>query len=179
MKKDIYENEIIDKWVTLDDNKDDTDRKYKELSKLLDPMYDFVLAFSNYYNTRRDYGFGPELTMIEVHILTQISDNPSITVTELAKTWHRSTSAISQTVRKLMKQDLVYRKNSKTNGKIFHLYTSDLGDKLALSHKKYDNIDILKTRKELLKEYSVDDLVAFDNICESYTKLLRRNDDKK
>ncbi|MDY3005916.1 MarR family transcriptional regulator [Anaerococcus porci] len=178
MKKDIYENEIIDNWVRLDDNKKDTDRKYKELSKLLDPMYDFVLAFSNYYNTRRDYGFGPELTMIEVHILTQISDNPSITVTELAKTWHRSTSAISQTVRKLMKQELVYRKNSKTNGKIFHLYTSSIGDKLALAHKKYDNIDILKTRKKLLKEYSVEELVAFDNICASYTKLLRKSEEK-
>lgn len=175
MKKDIYEKEVIDSWFDIEESKVETDRKYEELSKLLDPMYDFVLAFSNYYNTRRNYGIGPDLTMIEVHILTQISDNPGITVTELAEKWHRSTSAISQTVRKLMKQDLVYRENSETNGKVFHLYTNDFGEKLALKHKKYDNIDILKTRKKLLNEFSVEELIAFDKVCKAYTEILRNN----
>lgn len=176
MKKEIYENEIIDQWVSGDESQKEVDRKYQELSKLLDPMYDFVLAFSNYYNTRRNYGLGPDLTMIEVHILTQIADNPGITVTELANNWNRTTSAISQTVRKLMKQDLVYRENSKVNGKIFHLYTSQAGNDLALSHKKYDNVDNLKTRKKLLETFTVDELVAFDNICKAYTDILRKND---
>lgn len=176
MKKDIYENEIIDQWVSGDESQKEVDRKYQELSKLLDPMYDFVLAFSNYYNTRRNYGLGPDLTMIEVHILTQIADNPGITVTELANNWNRTTSAISQTVRKLMKQDLVYRENSKVNGKIFHLYTSQAGNDLALSHKKYDNVDNLKTRKKLLETFTVEELVSFDNICKAYTDLLRKND---
>ncbi|WP_282929146.1 MarR family transcriptional regulator [Anaerococcus sp. Marseille-Q7828] len=172
MKRDIYEEEILDNWASFDDSREETDRKYEKLSMLLDPMYDFVLAFSNYYNTRRNYGIGPDLTMIEVHILTQIADNPGITVTELAEIWHRSTSAISQTVRKLMKQDLVYRENSKENGKIFNLYTSEFGNELALSHKKYDNIDILKTRKKLLNEFSVEELLAFDKVCKAYTDIL-------
>lgn len=173
MKKNIYENEIIGNWASLEDDDDIANKKYDELSKLLDPMYDFILEFSNYFNTRRSYEVGPELTMIEVHILTQICDNPGITVTELANNWKRTTSAISQTVRKLMNQDLVFRENSKENGKIFHLYTSDFGNKLVSSHKKYDNINILKSRKKLLEKFTVDELVAFDDICEEYTKLLR------
>lgn len=173
MKKDIYKNEIINKWASMDDDNKDSSKKYKELSKIIDPMYNFILEFSNYFNIRRSYTIGPELTMIEVHILTQICDNPGITVTELANNWKRTTSAISQTVRKLMKQDLVFRENSKENGKIFHLYTSDFGNKLVSSHKKYDNINILKSRKKLLEKFTVDELVAFDDICEEYTKLLR------
>ncbi|WP_058991035.1 MarR family transcriptional regulator [Anaerococcus rubeinfantis] len=178
MKKNIYENEIIGNWASLEDDDDIANKKYDELSKLLDPMYDFILEFSNYFNTRRSYEVGPELTMIEVHILTQIHDCPGITVTELAKNWKRTTSAISQTVRKLMKQDLVYRKNSKENGKIFHLFTSSDGDKIVINHKKFDNINILKSRKRLLRKFSVDQLVAFDDICEEYTNLLREEIEK-
>lgn len=173
MSKDIYYNDILDTWVDENEDYITTNKRYKELSKVMDPMYDFVLAYSNYYNIRRDYGFGPKLTMIEVHILTEISDKPGITVTELACKWNRTTSAISQTVRKLMKQDLVYRENSKTNGKIFHLYVTETGEKLVFSHKKYDNIDIVKTKKKLMESFSIDELDAFDRICKVYTELLK------
>ncbi|MDO4594226.1 MAG: MarR family transcriptional regulator, partial [Tissierellia bacterium] len=73
--------------------------------------------------------------------------------------------------------EMVIRKNSKEDAKIFHLMPTELGKKVALNHKRYDNVDIVKTKKKLLKEFSVDELVAFDKICKIYTDILRENHD--
>ena len=37
--------------------------------------------------------------MMEIHTLTYIDDRPGITATELSKLWHKSKSAISQTIK--------------------------------------------------------------------------------
>lgn len=177
MHEDIYYNEILDTWVDLHEDEASTNRRFEELSKVMDPMYDFVLAYSNYYNERHDYGDGQKLTMTEAHILTYIADHPLTTVTEISNVWHRTTSAISQTVRKLIKAEMVERKNSENDGKVFHLSATELGKRIALNHKRYDNIDIIKTKKKLLKHFTVKELVAFDRVCEVYTKLLRDHHD--
>lgn len=177
--KKIYEEEIIDQWIEIDQTKYQADKRYQKLNALMEPVYDFVLSYSNYYNQRRSYGKGPKLTMIEVHILTEISDAKGLTVTELAQKRKRTTSAISQTVKKLMEFDLVYRQNSKTNRKIFHLYPTKLGEEISLYHKKYDNIDIVKTNKKLLEKVSADDLIAFNKVCELYNQLLEKPKNKK
>lgn len=49
----------------------------------------------------------------------------------------------------------------------------------ALAHKRYDNIDIVKTNKSLLEKFSVDDLVTFDNILEEYTSILLEGEEKR
>lgn len=170
--REIYNNKIIDKWIEPDAPKEETDENYKDLNLVMDSMYRFVLSYSNYFNQRRDYGAGPELTMVEVHILTNISDNPGTTVTAIAKDWNRTTSAISQTIRKLLKQKLITRENSEENGKIYYLYTTELGEEVTLAHKRYDNIDILKTNKKLLETLTVDDLISFDKVCRLYNDLL-------
>lgn len=172
--REIYENEIIDCWIEKNEDEEKISERYKKLSKIVNPMYDFILAYSNYFSIRRDYGYGPELTMIEIHILTDIYDNPDTTVTEIAKKWNRTTSAISQIVRKLINFGLIDRENSKENGKFYHLKATKEGTKLALIHKNYDNIDIIKTRKKLMEKYSVDQIIAFDKICKEYTDLLRK-----
>lgn len=144
--KNLYLEEIVDSWVDENESEEKTNERFKKLSKIVDPMYDFILTYSNYYSSRRDYGVGEKLTMLEVHYLTDIYDNPGITVTEIAKIWNRSKSAISQTVRKLINWEY--------------------------------NVDIVKARKRLLRDFTVDELVAFDEICKAYTALLRNKDDK-
>ena len=81
--KSIYENDIIDSWIEKDEDEEIVSQRYRELSKIMSPMYDFILAYSNYFSIRRDYGYGPELTMVEIHILTDIHDHPDTTVDEL------------------------------------------------------------------------------------------------
>lgn len=151
---------------------------FEKLSKNANVLYNFVLAYTDYINTKRNYGNNEELSMMEAHVLTDIADNPGITVTELSKTWDRTTSAISQTVRKLIKKDLVYRVNSKEDAKFFFLYPSEKGKTFSLAHKKYDNTNIVETNKHLLKKFTMQDLCIFHDIMDEYTKLLKENKHK-
>lgn len=176
--KNLYLEEIVDSWVDENESEEKTNERFKKLSEIVDPMYDFILTYSNYYSSRRDYGVGEKLTMLEVHYLTDIYDNPGITVTEISKIWNRSKSAISQTVRKLINWEYICKKENTEDGKVYNLYITDIGKEIVMAHKRYDNVDIVKTRKRLLRDFTVDELVAFDEICKAYTALLRNKDDK-
>lgn len=173
MNKKLYEEEILNAQIDLDENEKVVNARYEKLNGIMESMYDFVLAYSNYYSVRRDYGSGDKFTMIEIHILTEIYDKPKITVTALAEKWGRTSSAISQTVRKLMKWKLINRVENENNGKIYHLMITKKGKELVLLHKRYDNLDIVKTKKKLLKKFTIEELIAFDKICKEYTDILR------
>ena len=147
MSKKLYEDEILNTKIEANEDEKLINSRYKKLNGIMEAMYDFVLAYSNYYSIRRDYGTGEKFTMIEIHILTEICDNSGITVTELAEKWCRTSSAISQTVKKLIKWGFVNRISNENNGKIFHLSITEKGKELALIHKRYDNLDIIKTKK--------------------------------
>lgn len=178
--KYIYENYVIDNWIEEDANEDQINENYAILSQIMDPVYDYILSYSNYYSIRRDYGIGEKLTMLEVHYLTDIYDNPGITVTKLATDWKRSTAAISRTINFLIKHEYVERVINQDNAKIFNLYVTELGSKIAISHKNYDNIDIVKTQKKLLQSFTVDELIAFNRVCQEYSRILKglKEDDK-
>lgn len=173
MNKQLYEIEILKAQIQESENKQSIDKRYSKLNTVMQSMYDFVLAYSHYYSIRRDYGSGEKFTMIEIHILTEIADSSGITVTQLAEKWCRTPSAISQIVRRLMKWGLINRVNNEKNGKIYNLTVTKKGADLVLLHKKYDNLDIIKTRKKLLKQFSIEELISFDKICKEYTNLLR------
>ncbi|MEX6493203.1 MarR family transcriptional regulator [Fusobacterium animalis] len=178
MSKKLYEDEILNTKIEANEDEKLINSRYKKLNGIMEAMYDFVLAYSNYYSIRRDYGTGEKFTMIEIHILTEICDNSGITVTELAEKWCRTSSAISQTVKKLIKWGFVNRISNENNGKIFHLSITEKGKELALIHKRYDNLDIVKTKKKLLKKFTIEELIAFDKICKEYTNILRYKKDK-
>lgn len=71
-----------------------------------------------------------------------------------------------------MKQNLVFRKNSTTDGKVFHLYTSEEGKKVAMGHKRYDTEHVVSFGKLLIEKFSIDDLIKFSEISEEANKLL-------
>lgn len=179
MNRKLYEVEILKARICESEDKNLVNERYSKLNGIMEAMYDFVLAYSNYYSIRRDYGSGDKFTMIEVHILTEIYDSSGITVTELAEKWCRTTSAISQIVRRLMKWELINRVNNEKNGKVYNLTVTKKGEELVLLHKKYDNLDIVKTRKKLLKKFTVEELIAFDKICKEYTNILRNKQEKE
>ena len=81
--KDLYYNEIVDKWINADEEEEIVNKRFKSLNKKSEILYDFVIAYTNYMNEKRDYGTGVELSMTEAHILTDVVDYEGITVTEL------------------------------------------------------------------------------------------------
>lgn len=143
--------------------------KFHEHSNIL---YDFVLIYSDFMSKKKDYGTGDDMSMNEAHVLTDIVDNPGITVTELAKLWSKTTSALSQTVRKLINRDMIYRVNSKEDAKVFMLYPTQKAFEFNIAHKEYDVIDTIKTDKRLMRKFNPDELAIFFNVMKEYSNIL-------
>lgn len=168
----VYKKEVVDTWIDPDEDAESALERYKTLSDIMQPMYDLVLSYSNYYSIRKDYGSGVQLTMIEMHILQDLTEAESQTVSSLAEKWKRTPSAISQIIRKLEDKGLLERLQNKDDRKSYNLILTSLGEQTVLAHSRYDNIDIVKTHKKLFKKYSLEDMAIFFSICESYNQLL-------
>lgn len=152
-------------------NKMEIDRIYDQLSPRADLLYRFVMVYADYIYKFRDYGTGQIISMIEVHTLTMIEDNPGITVSKLATMWNRTKSAVSQTTAKLEDKKLIYRKKSDHNAKVMHLYPTETGIELSVKHKMYDNMDIMQTKQELLESCTLEEIDAFYKVLDAYCKL--------
>lgn len=171
----IFKEEIIGKWIDSDEAPKIVEKRFKKLNKQYEVLYDFILAFNAYSALKKNYNSGEDnLSMTEAHILLDIVDHSGITVTELAKKWGKTSSAISQTIRNLIKKDFIFRKNSSTNAKYFYLFPTEKGLNFTFYHKKYDNIDIIKTSKSLLKKFSLEEVISFYKVMEEYTRLLKK-----
>lgn len=156
----------------MNDEELSVDRLFRELNQRGELLYRFVMLYYSMMNTQRDYGTGDVLTTVEVHMLTQIEENPAITNAELAVLWLRSASAVSQTVTKLVKKGLVEKKKEKGNKKTVHLYVTEEGALLSLSHKKYDIADIMETLQILRKDCSSEEIDTFYKVLRNYLNIL-------
>ena len=169
---------IFKEMLTLDVRKTDEDKSkvvelYEKFHEHTSILYDFVLTYSEFMSKKKDYGTGDEMSMNEAHVLTDIVDNPGITVTELAKLWAKTTSALSQTVRKLINRDMIYRVNSKEDAKVFMLYPTQKAFEFNIAHKEFDVIDTIKTNKRLMKRFNPEELAIGYNVMKEITDILR------
>ncbi|UUX33791.1 MarR family winged helix-turn-helix transcriptional regulator [Fundicoccus culcitae] len=172
---EVYEKEVISTWVDEDEDIELTAERYKQLNNIMQPMYNLILSYSKYFSIRKDYGTGIELTMIEAHILQDITDPEYQTASALAKKWKRTRSAISQIITKLENKQLIERTANPSDRKSYDLKLTPLGQETALAHSRYDNVDIVKTHKKLFKKFSPVEMAAFFAICESYNEILEEN----
>lgn len=152
--------------------KEEIDSKYTRLSLRADVLYHFVTTYSNYIHQARDYGTGQIINMAEVHILTMIADEPGITTNVLAQKWKCTKAAVSQNVKKLEQKKLVYRIQDEENKKVFHLYVTEEGENLALAHKRFDILDIIETKEELLKYCTEEEIDTFYKVLEVYQSII-------
>ncbi|MGD9569090.1 MAG: MarR family winged helix-turn-helix transcriptional regulator [Sedimentibacter sp.] len=153
-------------------NKTEIDKIYAQLSPRANKLYHFINSYYEYMNEPRDYdGSGEYMSMVEIHILTLIADQPGITVSQLAKDWGTTKGAISQTIKKLENKELICREKKEGNAKTIHIYATENGEKLSTAHKLYDNADILQTQYELLKTCTSDELNTFYKVVQEYSKL--------
>lgn len=174
---DFLHEEIINVWIDEDVSEETINKKFKEIDKFNQNVYDFVFTYYDYFITRRDYGKNHKFTMIEAHVLTDIIDNPEITVSELAEKWDKTKSALSQTVRKLINRGYVRRVNDKDNAKVFFLHPTEKAKEFAFLHKKYDVIDTIKMVKRLLRKFSPEEVGKFYEVLHEYIAIL--NDGEK
>jgi DNA-binding MarR family transcriptional regulator len=172
----FFENEVVGVWVNENEPEAEVNRKFNVINNHNFVYYDFVLSYYNYFTTRRIYGSKFKFTMIEAHVLTDIVDNPGITISELADNWRRTSSALSQTVKKLIKGGFVEKRMNQDNYKMFFLFPTDIAKEFALIHKHYDNVDSVKLYKRLLSKFSIAELVTFFKVMEAYNDLLHNDE---
>lgn len=150
----------------------DIDHAYQKETRKANMLYEFVILYHNYIYAQHTYE-AENCNMMEIHTLTYIDDSPGITVTQLSKIWHKSKSAISQTVKKLMEAGYVEKRYMAHDKKTACLYVTEKGKRLSSIHKAYDVADITQTTALLVEQCSEADLEAFYRIIEQYIKLLK------
>lgn len=150
----------------------DINNAYRKVTERANLLYEFVILYHNYIYSQHSYE-AENCNMMEIHTLTYIDDSPGITATQLSQIWHKSKSAISQTVKKLMEAGYVEKRYTENNEKTALLYVTEKGRRLSSVHKAYDVADITQTTAYLVEQCSEADLEAFYRILEQYTKLLK------
>lgn len=178
MTMEFIKTEIIGAWIDENESEESINQRYKKIDDFNQKIYGFVYTFYDYFKVRRNYGNNHKFTMTEAHVLTDINDHAGITVSELADKGGKTISALSQTVRKLIKRGYVERINDKEDAKVFFLFPTERGKEFALLHKRYDVIDTIKVIKRLLRKYSLEEVVTFFEVLEEYKDLLIESMDK-
>lgn len=161
------------RWDVSAMSQEELYHSFAQLDEKMNIIYKFVLGYNDYINMRHNYHTDVELTMLEAHVLTDICDNPGTTVTTMAGIWNRSVSATSQTVRRLMAKELIYREQAPDNGKVFYLYPTEKGIRASDQHKRYDVEDTIKTVKTLLHTLSFQEIETMFTALERYVDILQ------
>ncbi|MDR1831216.1 MAG: MarR family transcriptional regulator [Fusobacteriaceae bacterium] len=172
-KENFFIDEIKNVWIAENEPEEDIIARFAKLNPKFEILYKFVWTYSSYSNVKKDYGSNEgKLSVVEAHVLVDIVENPGITVGELAKKWEKTPSALSQTVKTLINGGYVYREISDKNAKFFYLHPTDKAKKFTLCHKHYDNVDVVKTFKKLMKKFSPREMDTFFKVLQEYTKII-------
>lgn len=148
---------------------------FAPLSNWADILYRFTMVYSDYIGSRHDYSFCDLSSMVDLHTLTAISDNPGKTISELAVMWHRTDGAISQTVSRLEKKGYVVRRKKDGNGKCVYVYATEEGDRVSATHKMYDSTEVSNTIRELCTTCTTEEVAAFFKVAEAYIHLFENS----
>lgn len=151
---------------------DERNEVFEKLNAFNQVVYDFVIRYNKYFYRSRVYHDGIALTMLEVHIVTDIAQSPGITSVELARKWDKTPSYLSQLLRKLEEEGLIYRTLNEQNRKYYNLYLTEKGQAVDLHHKEYDIHSILSTNQELLKVFTLDEIITMRRVMEAYGDLI-------
>ena len=98
----------------------DIDNAYRKITARANMLYEFVILYHNYIYGKHTYE-AENCNMMQIHTLTFIDDCPGITATQLSKIWHKSKSAISQTIKKLIESRYVEKRYMENNEKTYFL----------------------------------------------------------
>lgn len=149
------------------------DSTYETLNERYDHIYSFVMHYNEYIYSTHNYGSEFPLTMIEVHTLSYIDDNPGTTPTDLVRHWDKTKGAISQILTRLVGYGLIVKRKEEGNDKTIHLYVTPEGEAVSKNHKLYDINDITKTMNSLLQKCTMEELETFYKVIAVYDEVIK------
>ena len=151
------------------------DNLYKTLNDRYYNIYFFVMHYNDYIYSSHKYDNSNLLSMLDVHTLSYIEDNPGTTPLELIKYWDKTKGAISQILTRLSAQGLIEKRKEDGNAKNLHLYVTPQGAKTSKAHKMYDIKDIAKTMSELQEKCSPEEIEIFYKVIGVYNEVIKKD----
>lgn len=145
---------------------------FDRLSKQANSFYRSVSLTNRLNAAPNDYGTGEMSSMAEAHMMIDICDNPGITVGELAEMTQRTPSAISQVVSKLECKGCVYKERGEENYRLYHIYPTKKGRRLAVAHEKYDIEQMTASQNMMLTRFSREEIDLFYRMMDYQNELL-------
>ena len=160
-KKTIFCNTINKKKETM--NK-------KELHKFNNRFNSFVLAFERLKKDQHRNSIDKSITINEVHLIDLIGRNQPVNLVKLSELLEVSRSAITQSVRRLTKKDLVSFEFAPDNEKNKYLILSQKGVDVFNIHKEQQE-HIETAIFSVLKNYSDEDLQMVMKLMDDVEKV--------
>jgi len=119
------------------------------------------------HSAGKDFGTGITLFRAEIHTIRAIGDNTGTNVTKLAESLGITKGAVSQTVNKLVRKNLVKKSHALDNAKEVLLELTDLGWTGYHNHEQFHN-----TMYDVVHEYYGDRLKPnLETLIKAFTDL--------
>jgi len=151
------------------------DNLYKTLNDRYYNIYFFVMHYNDYIYSSHEYDNVHPLSMLDVHTLSYIEDNPGTTPQELIVYWDKTKGSISQILTRLTDMGLIEKRKAADNAKNLHLYVTPEGAKTSKAHKMYDIKDIAKTMSELQEKCSPEEIETFYKVIGVYNEVIKKD----
>ena len=162
-KKTIFCNNINKKKETM--NK-------KELHKFNNRFNSFVLAFERLKKDQHRNSIDKSITINEVHLIDLIGRNQPVNLVKLSGLLEVSRSAVTQSVRRLIKKNLVSFEFAQDNEKNKYLILSKKGVEVFNIHKEQQE-HIEKAIFSILRNYSEEDLQMVMKLLDDVEQVWR------
>ena len=162
-KKTIFCNTINKKKETM--NK-------KELHKFNNRFNSFALAFERLKKNQHRNSIDKSITINEVHLIDLIGRNQPVNLVKLSELLEVSRSAVTQSVRRLIKKNLVSFEFAQDNEKNKYLILSKKGVEVFNIHKEQQE-HIEKAIFSILRNYSEEDLQMVMKLMDDVEQVWR------
>lgn len=103
------------------------------------------------------------LYQAEAYVVNIIGNNPQITITQIAHSLKKTTSACSQIVKKLVSKGLVNQTRNKDNKRIYNLTLTSKGQQLYKDHMEF-NKKCQQNTFDMLSEFTQEELLIHTKI---------------
>ena len=144
----------------------------KELHKFNNRFNSFVLAFEQLKKDQHRNSIDKSITINEVHLIDLIGRNQPMNLVKLSELLEVSRSAITQSVRRLTKKDLVTFEFAQDNEKNKYLILSKKGVEVFNIHKEQQE-HIEKAIFSVLRNYSDEDLQMVMKLMDDVEQVWR------
>ncbi len=132
------------------------------------------LYINKYESTPRKYGTDDVLYEVESHTIDMIGKNEHIGVTEIARRMHKSKSAVSQIVNRLMKKGYLLKMPNPESQREVRLILTETGMKVFRYHESFDALSYQEILNNL-NDFSDQDFQIYIKIQRTINRSLKSN----